>query len=43
MKGKLIYYSIIVLGIGAISYMYYLSDLGDLDKAIKSNDIKLGR
>lgn len=50
MKGKLIYYGIIVLGVGAISYMYYLSDLGgkktfseDLDEAIKSNEIKLGK
>lgn len=50
MKGKLIYYGIIVLGVGAISYMYYLSDLGgkktfseDLDEAIKTNEIKLGR
>jgi hypothetical protein len=48
MKGKLIYYSIIVLGIGAISYMYYLSDLSgkktfseDLDEAIKTNEIKV--
>ena len=50
MKGKLIYYGIIVLGVGAISYMYYLSDLGgkntfseDLDEAIKTNEIKLGK
>jgi hypothetical protein len=50
MKGKLIYYGIIVLGVGAISYMYYLSDLGgkktfseDLDNALKTNEIKLGR
>jgi hypothetical protein len=26
MKGKLIYYAIIVAGVGAISYMYFLSD-----------------
>jgi hypothetical protein len=50
MKGKFIYYSIIVLGVGAISYMYYLSDLGgkktfseDLDEAVKTNEITLGR
>ena len=50
MKCKLIYYVIIVLGVGAISYMYYLSDLGgkktfseDLDEAIKTNEIKLGK
>lgn len=27
-KGELIYYAIIVLGVGAVSYMYVLSDLG---------------
>jgi hypothetical protein len=48
MKGKFVYYAIIVLGVGAISYMYYLSDLGgkktfsdDLDEAIKSNNFKI--
>ena len=36
MKGKLIYYGIIVMGIGAIAYMYRLSDLGnqETDKKI---------
>jgi len=28
MKGNLIYYAIVVVGVGAISYMYYLSDAG---------------
>jgi len=28
MKGKFIYYAIIVVGVGAISYMYFLSDAG---------------
>jgi len=50
MKGNGVYYAIIILGVGAISYMYYLSDLGgkktfseDLDNALKTNEIKLGR
>jgi len=29
MKGKLIYYGIIVLGLGAITYMYGLTDFAN--------------
>ena len=29
MKKNYIYYGIIILGVGAISYMYYLSDFGN--------------
>ena len=29
MKKNLIYYGIIIVGVGAISYMYYLSDFGN--------------
>jgi hypothetical protein len=43
MGGKTIYYAIIILGVGAISYMYFLSDAGgkatfseDLDKEFES-------
>lgn len=32
MKGNLIYYAIIVLGVGAIAYMYNLSNLGSKNK-----------
>lgn len=31
-KGKIIYYAIIIVGVGAIAYMYNLSDLGNKDK-----------
>jgi len=37
MRGKTIYYAIIVLGVGAISYMYYLSDAGS--KSSFSDDL----
>ena len=37
MKGKGVYYAIIILGVGAISYMYFLSDAGS--KASLSDDI----
>jgi|TARA_R110000803_G_scaffold86851_1_gene153339 hypothetical protein len=30
-KGKLIYWGIIIVGIGAISYMYFLSDVANKD------------
>lgn len=49
-KGKLIYYAIIVVGIGAIAYMYKLSDAGnkktfseDIDEAIKENNLTITR
>ena len=32
MKGNLIYYAIIIVGVGAIAYMYNLSDLGNKNK-----------
>lgn len=31
MGGKTIYYGIIILGVGAISYMYFLSDMANKD------------
>lgn len=37
MGGKTIYYGIIILGVGAISYMYFLSDAGS--KASLSDDL----
>ncbi len=40
MKGNLIYYAIIVVGVGAISYMYYLSDAGS--KSSLSADLDAG-
>ena len=30
-KGKLIYWGIIIVGIGAMSYMYFLSDVANKD------------
>jgi hypothetical protein len=46
MKGNTIYYAIIILGVGAISYMYYLSDVGGgkndsdiIDRAIEENKL----
>ena len=30
-KGKLIYWGIIIVGTGAISYMYFLSDVANKD------------
>ena len=48
MKGKAIYYAIIVLGIGAISYMYYMTDTAnrdtladDIDASIKEQNLKI--
>ena len=40
MGGKTIYYGIIILGVGAISYMYFLSDAGS--KASLSDDLDAG-
>ena len=40
MGGKTIYYAIIILGVGAISYMYFLSDAGS--KASLSDDLDAG-
>ena len=47
MGKKIIYYAIISLGLGAISYMYYLSDAGgkdtfdeDLDEVANDLNIK---
>jgi|TARA_R110000744_G_scaffold361989_1_gene469958 hypothetical protein len=31
-KGKLVYYGIIAVGVGAISYMYFLSDVANKDR-----------
>ena len=46
MKGKAIYYAIIVLGVGAISFMWNYSDKvneksfsDDLDRAIEENKL----
>lgn len=46
MKRKLIYGSIIVVGIGAIAYMYYLTDTAnkatfssDLDRALENQKL----
>lgn len=47
MKGKGIYYGIIILGVGAITYMYYLSDAGSkssdagvIDELVKEGNLK---
>ena len=40
MGGKTIYYAIIILGVGAISYMYFLSDAGS--KVSLSDDLDAG-
>jgi|TARA_B110000908_G_scaffold4865_1_gene6317 hypothetical protein len=46
-KGKFIYYGIIIVGVGAISYMYFLSDAGNkvsdadvIDDLIKDGNLK---
>lgn len=48
MKGNLIYYAIIVVGVGAIAYMYNLSDLGNknkdketIDNLVKEGNLKI--
>jgi len=48
MKGKLIYYAIIIVGVGAIAYMYNLSDLGNknkdkdtIDDLVKEGNLKV--
>ena len=40
MGGKTIYYAIIILGVGSISYMYFLSDAWS--KASLSEDLDAG-
>lgn len=37
MKNKIIYSSIIVIGVGAIAYMYFLTDKANDDKLSKLN------
>ena len=46
MKGNGIYYAIIILGVGAVSYMYFLSDAGSkssdagvIDELVKEGNL----
>lgn len=50
MKGNLINYAIIVVGVGAISYMYYMTDMAsqktlsdDIDASIKAQKLNVKR
>lgn len=50
MKGNFIYYAIIVVGVGAISYMYYMTDMAsqktlsdDIDESIKAQNLTVKR